>query len=280
VSLTYHRKSNLLKCHHCGYQVKPVNRCGECGSSNLKLKGFGTEKINDELETIFPQAKIARMDLDTTRGKNSHQKIIEDFSQQKIDILVGTQMVTKGLDFNHVSLVGILNADHLIAFPDFRAFERSFQVMAQVSGRAGRKHTRGKVVIQTYHPYHSCIRYVMENNYSELFVSQMQERQLFRYPPYVRLIKIMVKHQREEVVNKAGDQFAALLKKELPHTILGPEFPLISRIKNQFIKEIWIKIDHAMGLKETKQKLIHTIEYFKKSAGFSSVKITINVDPY
>lgn len=280
VSLTYHKKTNLLKCHYCGYSISPMNICEECGSSQLKLKGFGTEKINEELELLFPNAKIARMDLDTTRSKNSYQNMIQNFTNGKIDILIGTQMVTKGLDFKNVSLVGILNADNLISFPDFRAFERSFQIMSQVSGRAGRSQNKGKVIIQTYNPYHASIRYVMDNDYSSMFTSQIQERKILKYPPCYRLIKISVKHNDEETVNQAALLLATQIRKNLPHTILGPEFPLVAKIKNQFIKDIWIKVDGKMNLPDTKIVLQNVINILKKTAKFSTIRIAVNVDPY
>jgi primosomal protein N' (replication factor Y) len=246
----------------------------------LKFKGFGTEKINEELEILFPKAKISRMDLDTTRSKNAYQQIIQDFETRKIDILVGTQMVTKGLDFNHVSIVGILNADNLISFPDFRSFERSFQTLAQVSGRAGRKSKRGKVIIQTFNPYHSVIRYVMTNDYQTMFQSQIQERQLLKFPPVCRMIKISVKHTDAEILKKGADFLAQNLRKNNPHQILGPEYPMIMKIKNWLIKDIWIKLNKSSNLKEAKKRIETDLNILKKTTGFSSIKYTLTIDPY
>ena len=229
VTLTYHKKSNLLKCHYCGYAIAVPTHCPHCQSIDIEMKGFGTEKVEEKLAQLFPDAKIARMDLDTTRSKTAYQKIISDFEKQRTNILVGTQMVTKGLDFDRVSVVGILQADNLLTFPDFRAFERAFQVMAQVSGRAGRKEVPGKVIIQTYQPWHPALKYVIGNNFKEMYENQMEERKKYRYPPVYRLIKITLKHNNLELVNKASAELATELQKQFPKQVLGPEFPLIAR---------------------------------------------------
>jgi len=229
VTLIYHKHNNQLKCHYCGYSTPVPGRCPDCGNTGLQMKGFGTEKVEDELSLIFPKATIMRMDLDTTRSKTSYQKIISDFEERRIDILVGTQMVTKGLDFDNVSIVGILNADNLISYPDFRSFERSFQLMAQVSGRAGRKFKRGKVIIQTYRPNHEVIQYVLANNYSLMAKSQLMERRTFKYPPFYRMIEIQLQHKSEQIASAAAGELAAMLKEKLGNRILGPEFPIVSR---------------------------------------------------
>ena len=221
VTLTYHKKTNLLKCHYCGYAIEVPRECPTCHSSDIEMKGFGTEKVEDMLAEIFPQASIARMDLDTTRSKNGYQQIITDFEQHKTDILVGTQMVTKGLDFDRVSVVGILNADALVSFPDFRAFERAYQLLAQVSGRAGRKEVPGQVVIQSYQPNHPALKYVERNDFAAMYQSQIAERREYHFPPVERLIKITLKHPDEKVVTAAAGALALPLRQSFPGRVLG-----------------------------------------------------------
>ncbi|MCK4361231.1 MAG: primosomal protein N', partial [Bacteroidales bacterium] len=201
VTLIYHKQNNQLRCHYCGYSTRIPEKCPSCGSTKILMRGFGTEKVEEELAIIFPESRIVRMDLDTTRSKFAYQRIINDFEDRKIDVLVGTQMVTKGLDFDNVSVVGILNADNMINFPDLRSFERSFQLMAQVSGRAGRKKKRGKVIIQTYNPSHPVVRFVIDNDYVSMFNNQLIERRNFKYPPFTRLIQIKLKHKDYNVLN-------------------------------------------------------------------------------
>ena len=279
VSLIYHKHSNQLRCHYCGYSTRIPEKCPACGSSEVKMKGFGTEKIEEELPIFFPGISIARMDLDTTRSKSSYQRFINDFEDRKIDVLVGTQMVTKGLDFDNVSLVGILNADNLISFPDFRAFERSFQLIAQVSGRAGRKNKRGKVVIQTYNPYHSVIRNAIDNDYEKMYQSQILERRNFRYPPFHRLIQITLKHKDFKVLNIAASKYAQMLRDKLGKRILGPEYPIVSRIKNLYLKIIIVKIEKEISLQEVKSEINKQLEDFHKEKANKSVKVIFNVDP-
>lgn len=279
VTLTYHKKTNLLKCHYCGYAMAVPKECPTCHSSNIEMKGFGTEKVEDLLAELFPQARVARMDLDTTRSKNGYQQIITDFEQHNMDILVGTQMVTKGLDFDRVSVVGILNADALISFPDFRSFERAFQLLAQVSGRAGRKEVPGKVVIQTYQPQHAALQYVETNDYQAMYVSQIAERKEFLYPPVTRMVKITLKHVDEDMVTKAAKVLADYLRNSFPNMVLGPESPLVSRIQNYFLKDFWIKFRKNSDLNSQKLQLQQVIFQFQKEKNFNSVKILINVDP-
>ncbi|MCL2168090.1 MAG: primosomal protein N' [Lentimicrobiaceae bacterium] len=278
VTLTYHKKSNLLKCHYCGYAIAVPIRCPHCQSMDIEMKGFGTEKIEETLAQLFPDAKVARMDLDTTRSKTSYQKIISDFEKQRTDILVGTQMVTKGLDFDRVSVVGILEADNLLTFPDFRAFERAFQVMAQVSGRAGRKELPGKVIIQTYQPWHPALKYVTGNNFQAMYENQMEERKRYRYPPVYRLIKITVKHNNLELVNSAAAELAKELQKSFPTQVLGPEFPLIERLQSQYIKEIWIKFAKNSSLEKKKEILQNVITQFQTHSLHKQVRVVVNVD--
>lgn len=243
------------------------------------MKGFGTEKVEEELKTLLPGAKIMRMDLDTMRSKQSHLKLLHDFEQRKIDILVGTQMVTKGLDFENVSTVCILNADNMLSFPDFRATERSFQLMSQVSGRAGRKHNRGKVIIQTRNPKHPIILDVVNHDYSSMYNRELIDRRKFNYPPYYRLIQISVKHKDAKVLNKAADDLAIRFRKILGKRVLGPEYPLVSRIRNYFVKQIMIKIDRNSSQAEQKIKLVKVIEDFMRDKAHKSVRLVIDVDP-
>ena len=279
VSLTYHKVSNQLRCHYCGYSIKPPSKCAACGDTDLKMKGFGTEKIEEELNIFYPRAKIARMDLDTTRSKFAHQHIIQDFEEGNIDILVGTQMVTKGLDFDNVSMVGILNADSMLNFPDFRSFERSYQLMAQVSGRAGRKNKRGKVIIQTQNPDHSIIQEVIANDYLSMYTNQLIDRKEFNYPPYFRLIEITVIHKDVNMVNVAAKYLADALKHHFSKRVLGPEFPIISRIRNLYHKNILLKIERDASVNQVKKIVSELLIKFKSNADYKSVRIQIDVDP-
>lgn len=278
VTLTYHKKTNLLKCHYCGYAIPVPSECPQCHSTNITMKGFGTEKVEDTLAEIFPQATIARMDLDTTRSKNAYQQIITDFEQHKTDILVGTQMVTKGLDFDRVSVVGILNADALISFPDFRAFERAYQLLAQVSGRAGRKEVPGKVVIQTFQPQHAALQYVETNDFMAMYSSQIAERKEFHYPPVARLIKITLKHVDEQLVSDAAAALAVMLRPAFTGLVLGPESPLVSRVQNYFLKDFWIKLPKDSALAAQKRKLQQILAEFQQQKAYKSVRVVVNVD--
>jgi len=279
VSLTYHKYKKRLTCHYCGYSQQLHETCDNCGSAEVKTRGFGTEKIENELKQLFRNAKIARMDLDTTRTKNAFEKIVSNLENRKTDILVGTQMVTKGLDFEHVSVVGILNADNLINFPDFRAHERAYQLISQVSGRAGRKHGRGKVVVQTSQPDHPLIQIIQKQDYNGLLQLQLEERQLFKYPPFYRLIKIVVKHKNIETVERAATQLGKELRKNSSLIVMGPEYPLVSRIQLWHHKELWIKINRKHNLDSVKDfilKSIHTVRHFPAN---SSCMFNIDVDP-
>ncbi len=279
VTLVYHKKLNQLRCHYCGFVAGIPDKCPECNGVTIKMKGFGTEKVEEELGLIFPKARITRMDLDTTRSKHSLQQIIGDFEERKIDILVGTQMVTKGLDFDNVSLVCILNADNMLSYPDFRAAERSFQLMAQVSGRSGRKNKQGKVIIQTYNPNHLVIRDVVKNDYEAMFRQQLAERQKFKYPPYVRLVLLRLKHKDPDLLSKAATELAKSLRKIFGKRILGPEFPMVARIMNYYIKHIMVKIERDASSTAMKARLTEEIEKFQKEPGFRQVKVLMDVDP-
>jgi primosomal protein N' (replication factor Y) len=243
------------------------------------MHGFGTEQVEEELSLMYPNHRIKRMDLDTTRSKHGHQKIITDFSDKKIDILVGTQMVTKGLDFENVRVVGILNADTFLNFPDFRAFERGFQLMAQVSGRAGRKNNRGKVIIQTHNPDHSAIRYVINNDYEAMYLLQIAERKKFHYPPFYRIVKVEMKHKDWKILNTGAAQLSSMLRKKFGKAVLGPEYPIIPRIRNFYLKNIMIKIPSDKRLHENKHSLAQIIDAYKDGSAYKSIRININVDP-
>jgi primosomal protein N' (replication factor Y) len=279
VSLTYHKTTNQLRCHYCGYSIKPPSKCAACGDTDMKMKGFGTEKIEEELNVFYPRAKIMRMDLDTTRSKFAHQHIIQDFEEGNIDILVGTQMVTKGLDFDNVSMVGILNADSMLNFPDFRSFERSYQLMAQVAGRAGRKNKRGLVIIQTQNPSHSIIQEVIANDYLSMYTNQLLDRKNFNYPPFYRLIEITLIHKDINIVNESAKYLADALKKYLGKRVLGPEFPIVSRIRNSYHKNILIKIEKDISVAEVKKGIVELLIKFKSLVEFKIVRIQIDVDP-
>ncbi len=279
VTLVYHKQQNQLRCHYCGYTTRIPEKCPECNESKVKMKGFGTEKVEEELSILFPDARIVRMDLDTTRSKHAHQKILEDFEQKKIDILVGTQMVTKGLDFDNVSTVSILNADNMLSFPDFRAGERSYQLMAQVSGRSGRKQTLGTVIIQTYNPTHPIIKFVVANDYKGMYQYQLLDRHKFRYPPFYRLVMLRLKHKDPQLLNKAAEELAGRLRKRFGNRILGPEYPMVGRVMNYYIKNILVKFEREISLARAKTELIHTIDGFYKQKENSSVRVVIDVDP-
>jgi len=280
VSLTYHQYKNQLRCHYCGHTIPKLKVCRACGSTDLNNKGFGTEQIEDELKLLFPDHQIGRMDQDTTRGKHGHEKIITAFEQGELDILVGTQMLSKGLDFRNVSLVGVMNADSLLNFPDFRAHERSFQLLQQVAGRAGRTKKRGKVLIQTYDPYHQILQQVSVNNYSGMAVDQLEERRHYKYPPFYRLIKFTFRHKDYNRVNAAAAWYGLSLRAIFKENVLGPEFPPISRIRNQYNKNVILKIPQQQSLSKTKMAIRKISKTFASIKDFSGVRIVINVDNY
>ncbi|MBE9489095.1 MAG: primosomal protein N' [Bacteroidetes bacterium] len=280
VSLTYHQYKDQLRCHYCSYNMSMLHNCLACGSVDLDCKGFGTEQIEEEVKVLFPNVKVGRMDLDTTRGKYGYEKIITAFEQQEIDILVGTQMLTKGLDFRNVMLVGIMNADNMLNFPDFRAHERSFQLMLQVAGRAGRTVERGKVLIQTYNPYHKILQQVSSNDYVSMFNEQLDERYNYKYPPIYRLIKITLKHKDYNKVNTGADWLAKSLKQVFNANVLGPEFPPVSRIRNRYHKNILIKIPENQSLSKTKEAILKIKNSFMSVKDFRSIRVILNVDNY
>lgn len=280
VSLTFHKTSGKLHCHYCGYHQNSINTCPACGSVHIEQKGFGTERIEEELALIFPDVKIARLDLDSTRSKNGMQQIIADFQDKKTQILIGTQMVAKGLDFDNVSLIGVINADTLLNYPDFRAFERSYQLLSQVAGRAGRREKQGLSVIQAYSDSHRIIKQVLTNDYLEMYRDELEEREKYLYPPFTRLIFVNVKHKDANVLHIAAQTLANSLKAQLGHRILGPEQPLIGRIRNYYLKQISIKVEKNAPIQKVKQLLKDTITDFNTQKEFKSVLVQIDVDPY
>lgn len=279
VSLTYHKHSNNLKCHYCGYATPPVGTCKSCGSNRLKMLGFGTEKIEDEIQLLFPEKVVRRMDLDTTRSKNAYANIIEDFGKGEVDILIGTQMVTKGLDFDKVNLVGVLDADMLLNRSDFRAFERSFQLITQVAGRAGRREKRGKVIVQTGDPDHWVLQQVMNYDYEGFARAELIERQNFFYPPFYKLIEITLKNRDENHLNRAAEELAKSLRETFKERVLGPEFPLIKRIQNFYLKTIIIKIEKSAPDKKVKERIHQYIDQFYSVPSNKSTRVVIDIDP-
>jgi primosomal protein N' (replication factor Y) (superfamily II helicase) len=278
VTLTYHKTTNTLKCHYCGYATPPMGSCANCGSNKIKMVGYGTERIEDELALLFPKIKIGRLDLDSTRSKDAYSRVLESFAEKKIDILVGTQMITKGLDFDHVSLVGILDADHILRYPDFRSFERGFQLMTQVSGRAGRKSKRGKVIIQTGQPDQWIIQKVIENDYLNMYKQELIERRNFSYPPFTKLIQITLKHKDAIHIDGSAAELAQALKDVFGSRVVGPEFPLVRRVQNLYIKIIRLKIERSYSQKQIKEKVKEIIDAFYAAPHNKSVRLTIDVD--
>ena len=281
VSLTYHKYRSQLRCHYCGYNIALQQKCMACGSAELTTKGFGTEQIELELKELYPDKSIARMDSDTTRGKYGFEKLITAFEQEQIDILVGTQMLTKGLDFRNVTLVGIMNADSMLNFPDFRAHERSYQLIAQVSGRAGRTEKQGKVLVQTYNPYHQILQQVSANKFEEMYKEQLEERRSFKYPPFHRLIRITLKHRDYQKIEEASIWLAKALRQTLgADAVLGPETPSVARIRNQYRRNVLIKISRRQKLLETKKAIKRVVTSFNAIAPYRSVRLVIDVDCY
>lgn len=279
VSLIYHKQQNVLRCHYCGYTASVPTECPNCHSANIKMHGFGTEKIEEDLKLVMPEAKVARLDLDTTRSRNDYQSILEHFQDKETNILVGTQMVTKGLDFDTVKVVGILNADNMLSYPDFRAHERSFQLMSQVAGRAGRKGKQGRVIIQTYEPAHPVLQDVLRNDFKGLYDKQMVTRRQFGYPPYYRLILIRLKHKDYQKLNPAAAELAFMLRPIFQQDLLGPEYPVVSRVKNLYIKQMMVKFKREYNAQQVKEIIAQQIRLFQQNPDYKSVQIQIDVDP-
>lgn len=279
VSLTYHKGLNQLTCHYCGYTQPVPRQCPACEGVDLRNRGFGTEKIEDDVKAIFPEARVARMDLDTTRTRTAYERIIHDFQQGRTDILIGTQMVSKGLDFDHVSVVGILNADTMMNYPDFRAYERAFQLMAQVAGRAGRKNKRGRVVLQTKSIDHPIIPQVMRNDFEGMVAGQLAERQLFRYPPYYRLVYVYLKHRNEQLLDVMAQTMAAKLRAVFGARVLGPDKPPVARIQTLFIRKIVLKIETNAPMARARQLLVQVQQEMVAEDRFKSLIVYYDVDP-
>jgi len=278
VSLTYHKHTKQLRCHYCGYQIAEQVICRSCESTNLSTKGFGTEQVEAELKELFPKLSIGRMDQDTTRGKYGHQKILNQFQNKEFDILVGTQMLAKGLDFKNVNLVGVMNADRHLNFPDYRAHENTYQLLSQIAGRAGRFEKRGKVLIQTFNPLHQILQQVSVNNYEAMYKEEIQERKQYFYPPFCRLIKFTVKHKDYNKVNNASDWLAKTFNNSFSPNVLGPEFPHIARVRNQYNKNILLKTPLKQNLPKTKMYISKVLKTFSSIKQYSGVRIIVNVD--
>ncbi|MDR2955426.1 MAG: primosomal protein N' [Prevotella sp.] len=279
VSLTYHKGQQLMICHYCGATYRVPSECPDCKTPTLDTLGYGTERVEEEVASLFPETSIARMDLDTTRGKKSYEHIISDFENGKTNILIGTQMVSKGLDFDNVSVVGILNADNLLNYPDFRAYEKAYQLMIQVSGRAGRKNKRGLVVLQTSHPSHPLINSVKHHNYNLFYEMQVAERKVFRYPPYFRLISIVVRGRDESLVEKASAEFTLGLKQSFKDRILGPGKPPVSRVQSLYIRNILIKIENNASIQKVRDIIFHYQNSILSNPSYKSLLIHYDVDP-
>ncbi len=281
VSLTYHQFRHALVCHYCGYREELPRECPQCSSKRILTLGYGTEKLEEELKLHFPEIKTHRMDLDTTRTKSGYEDIITGFESGETDVLVGTQMVTKGLDFDRVNLVGVFDADRLMHFPDFRSYERAFQLITQVSGRSGRREKRGKVVIQTSNPKHKLFSYVVENRGTDFLKDELADRQQHAYPPFSRLIEIICKHSNKKIVAEASEKYTAVIKSKIKSVkILGPGEPMISKIRNEFLMHILLKIPRQQGgLSEIKQILIMEANKLHQDKVYRNVKIVFDVDP-
>lgn len=279
VSLTLHKRLNMLTCHYCGYTEAPPATCPNCGNPNLSGRGYGTEQIEDRVGEFFPEARVARMDLDTTRTRNAYERLISDFSHGKTDLLIGTQMISKGLDFDRVAVVGILDADSMLAYPDFRATEHAFMMMCQVSGRAGRKGRRGEVILQTRDADLPLIRQVVNNDYQAFYEQQLGERQLFRYPPFYHLIYVFLKHKNEQLAEMAAQEMGGLLRRQFGERVLGPDKPPVARIKTMFIRKIVLKFENGHDLWRVRQSLKQMEQYILKQKGYSQLQIFFDVDP-
>jgi primosomal protein N' (replication factor Y) len=280
VSLTYHQTHQQLRCHYCSYHIPKPQQCHACGMPTLTTKGVGTQQIEEHVKEIFPEVRVGRMDWDSTRGKWGFDKIIDAFVKEEIQVLVGTQMVVKGLDFKNVLLVGVINADHVLNFPDFRAHERSYQMLCQVAGRAGRSDKKGRVLMQTYQPEHPTLKQVIDHDFETLFNVQKKERIQYHYPPYFRMIRITLRCKQYDTINLAADWFANVVKQSYNGSVLGPAFPAVSRVRNQYQKQILIKMDHDLTPSRLKKLLLKTHKSFQAIASFRSTRINFDVDPY
>lgn len=280
VSLTLHRQLNQLTCHYCGYTYRVPTECPCCGSTDLRTKGYGTEKIEEQVREVFPEARVARMDLDTTRTRNAYERIITDFSAGRTNILIGTQMISKGLDFDKVSVVGILNADTMLNYPDFRAYEHAFMMMAQVSGRAGRKGRRGLVILQTKQKDLPVIQQVVRNDYTSLYKSLAAERQAFHYPPYYHLVYVFMKHSHDDVVNTAGIEMGSRLRQWFGGRVLGPDKPSVAKVKSQNIRKLVLKLENGIDMKRVREYLLLAQSQMLADKRYASLQIYYDADPF
>lgn len=280
VSLTYHKHIHMLVCHYCGNRYKPPTECPRCSSTKLSMHGFGTEKIEDVLPDFLPDVRIGRLDHDTTRSKNAHHEIISRFESGEIDVLVGTQMVTKGLDFDHVGLVGVMNADQMLNFPDFRSFERSFQLLMQVAGRAGRKGKRGKVIIQTWQPYHWIVQKVIENDFEGMARQELSDRRQFKYPPYYRMVTFVLRHRDRNILDARCERFSNMMKLQFSDAVLGPEYLPVPRVRNRYQKQLILKLDKKYAFRAARERIRGVIDDFYRDKLNRSVQIAVDVDPF
>ena len=281
VSLTYHKHNNSLSCHYCGHTIS-LNYslyCPQCKDTQLSTQGFGTEQAEDEVKVLFPEFRVARLDLDTSRSVKTFDSIIGAFQNGEIDILIGTQMVAKGIDFENVGLVGILNADNLLYHPDFRATERAYQMLVQVSGRTGRRNEQGKVLIQTYQPEHPIFPQIVRNDYKAFFAQDMTDRHSFHYPPYVKLMRIMIKHEDSNICNRTAELLANKLKIQLKSRILGPDTPSIGKIQNKYIRQILVKIEINASIQQAKEIIRNEIQGVQLQKPYNTANIQFDVDP-
>lgn len=279
VALTFHQRINRLVCHYCGSMYDVPHQCPQCQNTELRDIGFGTEKIESAVKSCFPETKVARMDLDTTRSRSAYEGLIRDFQHRRTNLLIGTQMVTKGLDFDGVSIVGILNADQMLNIPDFRSHERAFQMMAQVAGRAGRRGKQGKVILQTRQPEAPTIKQVVANDYEAMYKSEIFDRQMFRYPPAVRIINIYLKHKSEETVIAASRAFAGMLRPYFEDDLLGPDRPSVGRVQLLHIRKLMLKVSNKYTPQSIRQTLLSARENLMKIQGFKSLNVFFDVDP-
>jgi primosomal protein N' (replication factor Y) len=279
ISLTYHKAVHQLKCHYCGYSMNVPGQCADCKSTDMRMKGFGTEKIEEELNALLPNLQVARMDLDTTRSKYAHHKLIEDFEEKRIDALVGTQMVSKGLDFGDVHLSAVLNADAMIHYPDFRAHERSFQLLTQVTGRAGRRKEPGLAIIQTWDSDHPVLKWVQNGDYAGFFKAELHERKQFAYPPFSRLINIYMRHESAKELDNAADFLGCMLRESFANRVLGPEYPPVSKVRNLFQKNLMLRIEPRLDPQKVKARIAEVLKLFHAEYPLKGMRIIVDVDP-
>ena len=279
VSLTYHKNSGQLTCHYCGNTYQVPDKCPNCGNTNLTGRGYGTEKIEDQIMEIFPEVRVARMDLDTTRTRHAYERLINDFAAGRTQLLIGTQMISKGLDFDRVSVVGILNADSMLNYPDFRAFEHAFTMMAQVSGRAGRKGKRGLVILQTKSQQLPVIQQVVNNDYTAFFDDQLDERRTFRYPPFNHLVYVFLKHRHEQVANTASMEMGTRMRQWFGNRVLGPDKPAIAKVKSMHIRKLVLKLENGIDIKKARECLHFIQGQMMQDSRYNALQIYFDVDP-